>query len=108
VYPLITNAQVNAYKVYCSSPRLGDVPCSGNCFLQGILARDASRDGDGTSQESFVMGTGIAADVLPDLEWMLIRCYELRCWDGVGRPARERLEELGLWGLSRPADQASV
>jgi aldehyde:ferredoxin oxidoreductase len=54
------------------------------------------------------MGTGIAAGVLPDPERMLIRCYELRCWDGVGRPARERLEELGLWGLSRPADQASV
>jgi aldehyde:ferredoxin oxidoreductase len=64
--------------------------------------------GMGASQESFVMGTGIAADVLPDLERMLPRCYELWRWDEVGRPARERLEELGLWGGSCPADQANA
>jgi hypothetical protein len=60
------------------------------------------------SQESFVMGTGTAAGVLPDLEWVLPRCYELRRWDAEGRPTRERLEELGLWGGSCPAYQASA
>ena len=40
--------------------------------------------------------SGTAAGVLPDLEWMLPRYYELRGWDAEGRPTRERLEGLGL------------
>jgi aldehyde:ferredoxin oxidoreductase len=40
--------------------------------------------------------SGTAAGVLPDLEWMLPRYYELRGWDVEGRPTRERLEGLGL------------
>jgi len=40
--------------------------------------------------------SGTAAGVLPDLERMLPRYYELRGWDAQGRPAPERLEGLGL------------
>ena len=44
--------------------------------------------------------SGEAAGVLPDLELMLPEYYRLRGWDSDGRPARKRLEELGLafWG----------
>ena len=38
--------------------------------------------------------SGTAAGVLPDLERMLPRYYELRGWDAQGRPAPERLEGL--------------
>jgi hypothetical protein len=55
-----------------------------------------------------LMGTGIAADVLPDLDRMLLRRYELRCWDAGGRLAQERLEERGVWGGSCTAYQASA
>ena len=40
--------------------------------------------------------SGTAAGVLPDLERMLPRYYELRGWDAEGTPTRERLEGLGL------------
>jgi len=40
--------------------------------------------------------SGTAAGVLPNLERMLPRYYELRGWDTEGRPTRERLEQLGL------------
>ena len=40
--------------------------------------------------------TGSSAGVLPDLDAMLPRYYELRGWDAEGRPTQERLEMLGL------------
>jgi aldehyde:ferredoxin oxidoreductase len=40
--------------------------------------------------------SGGAAGVLPDLDAMLPIYYEMRGWDTEGRPARERLEQLGL------------
>ena len=40
--------------------------------------------------------TGEAAGVLPDLEQMLPVYYQLRDWDGDGRPSTERLKHLGL------------
>jgi aldehyde:ferredoxin oxidoreductase len=40
--------------------------------------------------------TGSAAGVLPDLDAMLPRYYELRGWDEEGRPAEERLSALEI------------